>query len=542
MLDNLPKMTENHHDFFDKNPGLKALFENSIDLTIAMRDRTHPGEAIKNFKTDSIEKLDISLKAGIQTIQLFSEALRDTTSEENSNYWVSYDQVKDLVNNENAFKIFLGLLSAKAENQNIEFNNSKKLSYIINNVGNVGYAEIKSYKSFYKKLSKDIDALNQLIKANKKEEKEEPTFENAIKYFDTTVDILEYVTELGDLLPRSVPLPKKEIDRSIRILRNLSHLAVNVGHKKYSPAIINAIGVVDDVIKFSINKKPESAQFNIEKKACKNAKKEIKKALENSTLNCDDILKEARNTESALMADTYSEYLSSESIIKSLDTIRLYYQQEWFTGGAQDFIKKLTKYGTFMSALTEAENSDAVAAIIESYILPVGSARIKRSSTFNVALNAYIGPFIGDDYGLHDDDKDNKDEDDDGMNESSDSSGVYGITAPVGIGISKGLGKNSKWSIGLFASIIDIGAITSFRFKDVESDVPKIFLREIFSPGAFLSIGLPGVISVNGGFQRASLLRKIGTDINEVALDYNWRLSASIVVDIPLVNFYTKTK
>jgi hypothetical protein len=199
--------------------------------------------------------------------------------------------------------------------------------------------------------------------------------------------------------------------------------------------------------------------------------------------------------------------------------------------GVQEFI---LKFGTFMANVVQAGNSDEVSAAIEAVALPSGSARIKRESNFNIALNAYVGVFgafekmKGVDTGFK--------------------ANNYGITAPIGIAFSIGnkftnKNKNSS-SFSLFLSILDLGAPTSFRFTDDKTEkVPTIQLRNIVSPGAFISWGLPGVpLSLNAGVQIGPSLRKVTQGTNTIQSGTYTRYSLSLAVDIPLLNFYNKMK
>lgn len=176
------------------------------------------------------------------------------------------------------------------------------------------------------------------------------------------------------------------------------------------------------------------------------------------------------------------------------------------------------KYGSFMAETIAAENSDEVAKVIETYAMPNGSSRVKRNSNFNISLNSYLGLYGG----------------------MEDGKSVFGIAAPVGIAFSHGW---EKGSISLYITAIDIGAISTFRFNNEEDDVAKIYLREIISPGAFISYGFKqSPFSLNLGFQRAPLLKRVGSSQNEVDLEHNTRVSLSFLVDIPLLNVYNKTK
>jgi hypothetical protein len=204
----------------------------------------------------------------------------------------------------------------------------------------------------------------------------------------------------------------------------------------------------------------------------------------------------------------------------------------------------LLRYGSFVASVAQAENSDDVKKAIEAAVLPSGSSRIKRETPFNVSLNAYTGLFIG-----HEKIK--------GIDEDK-FLNTYGVTAPIGIAISRGhsvffLGTGESgwtkskygWSSSLFISLIDLGTIAAYRFKDDKTEqVPTIKLKHIFSPGAFISTGIPKTpLSFNLGAQVGPTLRKIKngttTDISDKTY---WRFSASFCVDLPLLNFYTSSK
>ncbi|WP_439585683.1 hypothetical protein [Dyadobacter bucti] len=208
----------------------------------------------------------------------------------------------------------------------------------------------------------------------------------------------------------------------------------------------------------------------------------------------------------------------------------------------------ILKYGSFMAGISQAQNSDDVEKAIEAAAMPAGSSRIKRESIFNVSINAYTGFFLG---GEKIQDIDNKTK----IN-------AYGVTAPVGIAISGGhrflFWKTSQkvenenknaWSTSLFFSLIDLGAVAAYRFRDdTTAQIPTIYLKNILSPGAFISIGIPkSPISVNFGAQIGPNLRKVnGNTTDKPSNDYNnkmyTRLSLSVLVDIPVLNLYTKTR
>ena len=226
----------------------------------------------------------------------------------------------------------------------------------------------------------------------------------------------------------------------------------------------------------------------------------------------------------------------------------------------EPIVQAVKKYGNFMALVAKAEDSEQVSAAIEAVALPTGSASIKKKSRFNVSLNAYLGGYYG---------KESLDIQSSFSNQTS----TYGFWAPVGIGASWGL--NRAGSISAFISIIDVGAITSFRLRNPTDTIistafgsdttaaignieqlPEITFQNILAPGINIIYGLPwGVpISVGGGLQRGPMLRKINTVTgtiengqisNLIKADFQtsaWRWHLFIAVDIPLLNFYTKSR
>ena len=193
--------------------------------------------------------------------------------------------------------------------------------------------------------------------------------------------------------------------------------------------------------------------------------------------------------------------------------------------------EKILKYGTFMAAISSAENSDDVAKVIEAMALPVGGSSIKKHSSFNIAIQSYLGGFYG---------SENIEQLKTGKRKNA-----AGIFAPVGISFSVPLFTNLKHpgSVSLVTNILDIGALASFRFKDDSTAISSnIELRNIFAPGAYLVFGLPKVpISIGYGFQTGPQLRDIkeGVPTFETKKIYT-RSAFFIAVDIPLFNLYNK--
>jgi hypothetical protein len=220
-----------------------------------------------------------------------------------------------------------------------------------------------------------------------------------------------------------------------------------------------------------------------------------------------------------------------------MDTTYAGYLQYLEMEKIKDVLNAIYKYGTFMATVVEAKTSDEVADAIEAAALPAGSSRIKKETKFNVSLNSYLGLYVG--Y-----------EQIRGFDTSGFRLNTFGVSAPIGVAISCGHSVffiptgNHGWSTSAFVSILDIGALASFRIKDDStSQIPTIHLQDIVSPGVFLAIGFPKFpISVNFGVQMGPNLRSVTATGNDYSNSIYLRYSASLVVDIPIFNFYSKTR
>lgn len=191
----------------------------------------------------------------------------------------------------------------------------------------------------------------------------------------------------------------------------------------------------------------------------------------------------------------------------------------------------LIKYGTFVAGVSKAETSDEVQKAIESVALPVGSASIKKHAFFNVALNAYVGPFFGSQK----------------LASDKTSKTATGIFSPVGVAFSTALGNGEKpASVSLFASIIDVGALTTFRFKNQQDTLAgdvQIKLSQIVAPGLHLVFGLPRwPVSFGFGHHWLPLLSKVERDAATLYDSKGKRWQFFLAVDIPILNFYNRSK
>ena len=71
----------------------------------------------------------------------------------------------------------------------------------------------------------------------------------------------------------------------------------------------------------------------------------------------------------------------ASSVVTVLDVARL-----WLKNTAAQ--QPILRLGSFLAALADAESSDQVAAAIEAFALPPGSATLKKQTAFSIGLNS----------------------------------------------------------------------------------------------------------------------------------------------------------
>jgi hypothetical protein len=195
-----------------------------------------------------------------------------------------------------------------------------------------------------------------------------------------------------------------------------------------------------------------------------------------------------------------------------------------------EFRKKLIKYGTFLANVADANSSDEIKKAIETVALPSGSASIKKHSSLNIAISAYVGPF----YGMQK------------LASDKDSRSVAGFFSPVGVSLSTAIGAGSNpGSFSLFISAIDIGALTAFRFSNPDDTLAsnvQVKLSQIVAPGIHAVFGFPRLpLSIGIGHHWLPLLSKVEKESVTLHDAKGWRWQVFAAVDIPIFNLYNKS-
>ena len=465
LITNLPTIIDNHPEVFNKrNPemvAVAAILRSGLYTAEALRNDIHPGYMLEDFPILYLDSLKPAFKASIQTLQLFSMSLRDTSSSSEGKYWISMKDFKKLTLDTEVFPIYLGLVEKMAEVRynGIPFSNTVNVVQAIEATDD---NNIRAWQEYVNNLINKGERVAKLLGEHQKPGSDSLAFEQYYNYFKASIDLLEHANQAGSL--PGLKGPFLDLSDFFDVANTAADLTLDIHRKNYAAAITNVTHLYDvTLVKHVASTKPT--------------------------------------------------------------------------------MDKMFRYGSFMASMAMAKSSDEVADAIEAAALPTGSARIKRETKFNVSLNAYVGPFIGNEKIR-------------GVDFHYQS--TYGLSVPVGVAVSTGIGKG--WSTSLFFSVIDLGALASFRFSESQyglgpdstatvHEVPSIQLEDIIAPGVFLSVGIPkSPLSVNLGVQSGPSLRKITVDdasgqpVASFEDNRYVRWCVSLVVDIPLINFYTKPR
>jgi hypothetical protein len=182
--------------------------------------------------------------------------------------------------------------------------------------------------------------------------------------------------------------------------------------------------------------------------------------------------------------------------------------------------QKVVKYLSFAANLASASNSDEVRNAVDAVALPPGSYSIKQKSAHSIALNAYVGYAWDLNGGLY----------------------ARGAYAPLGFSFSAGLGKKNGGSISIFTSVIDVGALVSYRLKEGNTEELKqeVRLESIISPSAQLILGLPKLpLSLCAGWRLAPKLFYSKENVFETVAPKSV-FNLGVLIDVPIFTIFNK--
>ncbi len=394
-------------------------------------------------------------------------------------YWSTPDTLKMLVNKAKDFATARFYLGFLYEAAGgIDFASDSLRKYLSAVATQVN--EVEQYAVFARQLGQQCQDVEAAIRQIRTKSPGEPAIDVYNRLFGAVADVLDKINTVGTL-PRITINGRITADaaRYIKSFRLANDLALNVSRRNYALAISDAYNIYLTITAKETNPEKEKLTDNTALYASK-------ASFDNTATSKKEV------TESNSAADKVAAFIK--------------------------------KYGAFISNVVKAKTSQEVADAIEAVALPVGSASIKKKVNWNVAIQAYTGLSIA--------------HHSDGLSSFPRINGMS-VYAPLGISVSRRIGCSA---LSLFASVFDVGAIVSYRFKDNKSnlaDSVKIRLENIFSPGLNLVWGVPKFpVSIGGGFQWQPSLTRLNTSSATIAERSGMRYHLFVAVDIPLFNLF----
>ncbi len=469
--------------FFDKHLELKSICLTALYYGKGLQRGTHIGKLIADYNPNNLDYNWSTPNANmIKTNAIFfiQEVSKSfQTGTQAKEYWVPADSIMMLLNDDVTFNIYLGLLYQRVKDLKICNTDNKTYGTVMASM----VQNVDQLKSLIENISDQINNVQIQVKNFQEKAKKDRTLDDYIAYFNSATRIIESFKE------------NEFVNNLSSNLDSTSKTDLDLYWHKYSE-MIDATNAVLSIY-------------------------------------------------SSIKEKNYSITISN---------VRKLYQMRFEPAEAKDTINKtkveevikfLVDKGLFIASVAQAKTSEEVYEAINMIAMPSGSSRVKRLSNFNIAVNAYCGLFAGNEIikGFE-------------PNRPFTRFNTFGITAPIGFTMSKGKRylpwpiselcwfnkSKAGWSTSWFISLVDLGALTAFRFSNDSIDqVPTIQLKDTFSPGIFWSLGLPkSPISINFGVQLGPNLRKVHELSNDYSNNTYFRYSVSVCVDLPVLNLYTK--
>lgn len=187
-------------------------------------------------------------------------------------------------------------------------------------------------------------------------------------------------------------------------------------------------------------------------------------------------------------------------------------------------MQQIDQYGTFMTDVINSEDSDEVKKVIKKHAAPPASFILKREYARTFSITGQPGYFISaesleENWGF-----------------------VSGITLPMGFEYTWKLkkGQENSASLGVFAQVIDLGAMLNFRVSDSTSTLPdKVEFSQIFSPGGSLTYGFKNSpVTLGLGYQFTPELRQVTLENGNETYPNGHRIFLRLAWDIPFLNIW----
>jgi len=516
-------------------PQYQAFFNRFPEVSLAIRTlgliqsvaygNTLPADALVNFANASdlnnpvISQGFKDFGNAVNLAVIFSESVRDNSPDEDRRNWISLPTFLSNAQDPIFLQIYLGLVYQKIVEKNIAFNNHPFAPVFAGLNGPTGpLALMRAEMTQFLQLAQQVDSLIVDIRT-KKAAGTTLTDQDYSNYISTGIDVIEFSFDIARFFKSDF-----DVHPYTRLARDGNAIYLDIYKKTYPQAVTSSMDFISDLFTLIQANQPAGQAILTDVKAALNTT--------TNTITASSLDKLGKGEYKAIQAAIAAAALPDNQ----LNALRAAVQYKSFVK-LNKVIETIKTYGLFMANLATATSADEVENIVENAALPVGSSSIKKYSKWNISVQSYLGASFRID----------------NPNKAfhtawSDRLGVYG---PIGISFNYGLKKGG--SIGLMASLFDLGAIIDYQLK-IDSTVSnngtntqtvnknyQVKLGQIVSPGFHFVYGffdnLP--ITFGAGAQYGPGLGKIDNAGSPVITNPSWRYNVFLAVDIPFFNILT---
>lgn len=468
------------------------------------------------------------LYTSIKLMSILSESIRSNVEDEG---WVSISDIRlEVFSNSTTRKVFMGLIYQQVEG--LTFSDNQTVQDILKTAKDNGdnFRIVFEYFRSLKKQWDEIKSLQKEIK-DKKNNSEKVDYLAYYNFFEANIDMIEMMLDVNSILDglgfaHSVEGFQVTKDY-LKLIKKGNQIFKNVSEKNYSSAVLNFVIIYKEIFGSG------SLDYSL-------TKANMKEYLQDQGVTYKKI-----SIKNGLRRTYKKQYLLDLGVVAISEVNRQFKHHRVGISNS-----KFLKYATFMASIAEAEGPDDVKNILKAAALPAGGSSIKKNSVFNISLQSYVGLY----YNANND-----------RNVSNAWNNEVGVIAPIGVSFNWGLRKAG--SIGVMASLFDLGAVVDYEIRRdttttmttstdenmqtimVESETIqtetdyKVELGQIFSPGLYVLYGfafnMP--LTLGAGFQYGPGLTEIN-DANAVIGKPDWRLNLFLAFDIPIFTIINNSK
>jgi hypothetical protein len=213
-----------------------------LDFGIEIAEEKHIGRAlaeldIKNNPTTANANKDYL--GSLQTLQLFSEALRDTFQKEEKPYWLNKPKLDSLIRNPKFLNCFIGLITQEAIKDSISFKN-KKLADLLNSSAS-DVKNIEKVITVFFDASKEINEINNNKISTLSKDDTQMAYVEYFQLADKIISVIKPINQFTKVLTEA------QVDTILSLGQNSVGLVKGIATKQYSIGLLHLSNILNDL-------------------------------------------------------------------------------------------------------------------------------------------------------------------------------------------------------------------------------------------------------------------------------------------------------